>query len=642
MADRGRSGSDTAPLPPSLHIHPPLLNSANPWATTQDDLKRLFECPSTGAVTTRTALLDGFPHDPGVHRYAFFDPVAHGSSGGPFSVPGWEGKGEGEEEGLKGKGEGLGWEEESASLNTLGYSPIPLGAYLGFIKEIASSSSSSSSPSSATPAAGDEVGAEKGKGKLFILSVTGSSPAEVARCYAAVAALQPHVRAPLAVEVNLSCPNIPGKPPPAYDGEALAAYLRALGDAAERPRIPWGVKTPPYTHAGQFDMFVDALLSASTERAGVCPLSFVTATNTLGACLLLEPDSVGGGGFASKLGVGGSGGGGGGGGGIGGIGGMAGPPLHPLALGNVKTLRARLDEHPETRHVQIIGVGGVGDAHGYRRMRAVGAAASIGIHSGTIKKNSFSSFILPQTNRNPQYPPPKAQPANPLDYDYTTTNNRGGNSQEEEEEDDDDYEALSTATATTTTAYEPSRGSSFTAVESLPPGPWTSRCRRVRASARRFFASRAKHALVLALVVLDVAGILADIFVALVTCELGREKEAWVAPTRAALAHFALAMSCVFVLELVGELFAEGFGFFSSWFHCFDAFVIVVSFAVDLLEHGVVEEIASLIVVFRLWRFVKIIQEFSVEASEQTEELHKRIEDLEAQKAALEAQLAQR
>ena len=66
----------------------------------------------------------------------------------------------------------------------------------------------------------------------------------------------------------------------------------------------------------------------------------------------------------------------------------------------------------------------------------------------------------------------------------------------------------------------------------------------------------------------------------------------------------------------------------------------MVSFAVDLLEHGVAEEIASLIVILRLWRFVKIIQEFSVEASEQTEELRRRIEDLEAQKSALEAQLA--
>lgn len=57
--------------------------------------------------------------------------------------------------------------------------------------------------------------------------------------------------------------------------------------------IPWGVKTPPYTHAGQFDMFVSALRDCaialpSEDRYGVvpiCPLTFVTATNTLGSCL---------------------------------------------------------------------------------------------------------------------------------------------------------------------------------------------------------------------------------------------------------------------------------------------------------------------------------------------------------------------
>ena len=56
-----------------------------------------------------------------------------------------------------------------------------------------------------------------------------------------------------------------------------------------------------------------------------------------------------------------------------GIGGLAGAPLHPLALGNVKILRGLLDAHEELTGVQVIGVGGVGDSEGYRRMRAVGA-----------------------------------------------------------------------------------------------------------------------------------------------------------------------------------------------------------------------------------------------------------------------------
>ena len=57
-----------------------------------------------------------------------------------------------------------------------------------------------------------------------------------------------------------------------------------------------------------------------------------------------------------------------------GIGGMAGVPLHPLALGNVRTLRRLLDAHPATRHVVVVGVGGVDGPAAYRRMRGVGAA----------------------------------------------------------------------------------------------------------------------------------------------------------------------------------------------------------------------------------------------------------------------------
>ncbi|KAI1502649.1 dihydroorotate dehydrogenase [Biscogniauxia marginata] len=338
-------------LPPPIHIVPPLLNSANPWATTREDLKRLFECPSTGAVTTRTCLPNGFPHDPSVHQYTFFNPSTHVSSNGPFSVPGP----------ASAPVQSTETEDESASLNNLGYSPIPLDEYLGYIREISASLGERSS-------------------KLIIVSVTGA-PGEVARCYLAIARLQPSVVMPLAMEVNLSCPNIPGKPPPAYEGGALVLYVRAIcaaaaehADGSGLVRIPWGLKTPPYTHAGQFETLVGALLlassaaendaSATSTSTRPCPLSFLTATNTLGSCLVLEeyqdqhPSTP-------KLKLAGAT----------GIGGLAGAPLHPLALGNVATLRRMLDAREATRHVALVGVGGVGDAAGYRRMRSVGAAA---------------------------------------------------------------------------------------------------------------------------------------------------------------------------------------------------------------------------------------------------------------------------
>lgn len=317
-------------MPPVLDIKPPLLNSASPWATSLEDLQALYECESTGAVTTRTSMLGGFPHDDKQHQYVFFNCSDHGSAA-PISSPRKP-------------------IPQDASLNSLGYSPLPLAEYLENIKTIA----------------GKVDGPRR---KWFIISVTGT-PEEVATSYTLILQAQrdlPQSSFPLAMEINLSCPNIPGKPPPAYSGPELARYLAAVFGAVQRGhdafdlRIPVGLKTPPYTYAGQYQMLTSELLELAAANLGACPISFLTATNTLGSCLVVEPVDEGG--FQPALPVPG-------------IGGMAGAPLHPLALGNVTVLNRMLNEHrAELGHIRIIGVGGVADGAGFRRMRAAGAAA---------------------------------------------------------------------------------------------------------------------------------------------------------------------------------------------------------------------------------------------------------------------------
>lgn len=79
--------------------------------------------------------------------------------------------------------------------------------------------------------------------------------------------------------------------------------------------------------------------------------------------------------------------------------------------------------------------------------------------------------------------------------------------------------------------------------------------------------------------------------------------------------------------------------YFKSWFHCFDGLIIVLSFVIDLLVHGIVEEIASLVIVLRLWRFVKIVEELSVGASEQIGEIEAKVEQLEQENSELRGQL---
>ncbi|KAK0720700.1 hypothetical protein B0H67DRAFT_485346 [Lasiosphaeris hirsuta] len=317
--------------PPTLEINPPLINSSNPWATTLEDLRALYAHPSTGAVTTRTSLIKGFGHDPAKHCYVFFDPATHSSSLNPDPI----------HAGLT----------QNASLNSLGYSPLTLEQYLGFIKTI---SDEQTTPSS----------------KGFIVSVTGT-PEEVADSYKLIASAKLAVNFPLVMEVNLSCPNIPNKPPPAYSRDALVQYLEKLQDTInthhELPRIPFGLKTPPYTHLTEYQKLIGALeSSAESSAGGVSPVSFLTSTNTLGSCLVISDIP----GTFALPGYG--------------IGGMAGAPLHPLALGNVATLRRMLDEDERSGklgHIRIIGIGGVLDVIGYRRMRSVGAAI-VGVGTG--------------------------------------------------------------------------------------------------------------------------------------------------------------------------------------------------------------------------------------------------------------------
>jgi dihydroorotate dehydrogenase (fumarate) len=334
--------------PAKFRIDPPLLNSASPWATTYEDLKALYSCPFTGAITVRTSLLKGFRHDHSVHQYAFFD------SGSAANVKGDESIAAGR-----------------TSLNTLGYSPVPLGEYLEIVRRVVINGSDGEGGGDGWE--NGEYRGQQGKKKPVIISVTGT-PEEVEKAYLLIQGTSRDHGLELGMEINLSCPNIKGKPPPAYDGAALAEYLvlirtqkKMLGQTlAESPEVgrtvmlplpPVGIKLPPYTYIDQFEEVVGAIASATADGKSV--VDFVTATNTLGSSLVLNEECQPA--LASEAGTG--------------IGGLAGAALHPLALGNVATLRKVLDRREETKEVFIIGVGGVSDHGGFERMRMAGAGA---------------------------------------------------------------------------------------------------------------------------------------------------------------------------------------------------------------------------------------------------------------------------
>ncbi|EXJ71450.1 uncharacterized protein A1O5_05258 [Cladophialophora psammophila CBS 110553] len=155
---------------------------------------------------------------------------------------------------------------------------------------------------------------------------------------------------------------------------------------------------------------------------------------------------------------------------------------------------------------------------------------------------------------------------------------------------------------------------------------------KLRRSLQHWFSSKWGHYFVILLVAADICCIFADFLISLHICEHAGEKEfhlrAW-EQANEVLGYASLVFSCLFVAELLGSVFAFGFRYFNTPFHIFDALVIIAAFIIDVLLRGPLEEAGSLVVVLRLWRVFKIIEEFSSGAEDQLAELQEKIDELE-------------
>lgn len=160
-----------------------------------------------------------------------------------------------------------------------------------------------------------------------------------------------------------------------------------------------------------------------------------------------------------------------------------------------------------------------------------------------------------------------------------------------------------------------------------------------REKVKRFLSSKAGHYSVLTLVSLDVLGMIADFVLRLFQCEQGKSSYDWDLALDI-LGALGLGFSCLFMVELIASIWAFGYGYFTSWFHCFDAFIVVAGFVTDVVLHGIIEEVASFIVVLRLWRVVKIIEELGVGEQERAEESQRRIDELGGEVDLLRKELA--
>jgi dihydroorotate dehydrogenase (fumarate) len=128
------------------------------------------------------------------------------------------------------------------------------------------------------------------------------------------------------IEVNLSCPNIPGKPQIGYDAEASERLMKRVRKIIT---VPMGVKLPPY-----FDPAHHTLMGNVIGRCGV---DFLNLINSVGNGLVVDPKTEA---VVIKP--------------KGGFGGLGGAIIKPVALANVRAFW----KHFEGR-MPIIGTGGV-------------------------------------------------------------------------------------------------------------------------------------------------------------------------------------------------------------------------------------------------------------------------------------------
>ncbi|KAL4069314.1 hypothetical protein J3A83DRAFT_3522528 [Scleroderma citrinum] len=288
-------------------VHPPLLNTSCAWASDLRQLTDLYDCPHTGGVTTRTATMSGFEEDSS-HTVAFLA-------------------------------------ESLSSINSYGYSPHPLSAYIGWVRALLERDPHSSKP--------------------FIISITDSRPQGLRELITAIQSLrteQPSWRSRIAVEFNASCPNIQGHPPPSYSFPTLVPFLDAMAEHFWTDRtLTLGIKLPPYVIATQFRDFANGIKQYSKQS--INPFAFLVCTNTLGNCLVFSTQTTNNEAGVSPFAVPPV------------VGGLAGEAIHSLSLGNVYSFSQLLATSDDSglQKIVIVGAGGVTSPEAVARMHRAGA-----------------------------------------------------------------------------------------------------------------------------------------------------------------------------------------------------------------------------------------------------------------------------
>ena len=150
-----------------------------------------------------------------------------------------------------------------------------------------------------------------------------------------------------AVELNLACPNIVGKPTIGYDYEQLEMVMSAVSSL--KLTFPLGVKLPPYFDKPHFEMCAEILNKYKHI------ISYAASINTIGNALAIDihaemPSIRANNGYA----------------------GLSGAAVKYTALANVKQMRELLDSS-----IDVVGVGGISSGRDVFEMILCGAQGEL-------------------------------------------------------------------------------------------------------------------------------------------------------------------------------------------------------------------------------------------------------------------------
>ena len=136
-----------------------------------------------------------------------------------------------------------------------------------------------------------------------------------------------------AIELNLACPNIPGKPIIGYDFDQLEVVLAAITSVKSFGRYPLGIKLPPYFDVSHFRKVAEIIIKY--------PISYVVTINTIGNALFVDTETESEGFLANN-----------------GLGGLGGGFVKHTALANVRMFNKEFLALGRA-DIDIVGVGGV-------------------------------------------------------------------------------------------------------------------------------------------------------------------------------------------------------------------------------------------------------------------------------------------